>query len=138
MLTLNTPPLEPGKSCVVEELNGLLSGRIPNEVIKRFDAVVPFKALEQDDARLIIRRGLEELHRALKPRQIGLRVQEQAYEVLMKKGYTADKGADELPALLESHVVRPAYDMIDAGDVPSGATINVTVQSGEIALMPVR
>jgi ATP-dependent Clp protease ATP-binding subunit ClpA len=129
VLSLNGQP-----SSESSALREHLLKEIPREVLDRCDAIVSFRPLESSDVRLIVRRGLEELYRTLKPRGISLRVDNTAYDLIMTQGYSPQKGATNLPEILERLVAKPASDLIEAGKIQSGATLEVAEQDGRVVV----
>jgi ATP-dependent Clp protease ATP-binding subunit ClpC len=129
VLTLNGQPLPAGGP-----LRERLLETVPQEVVDRCDAIVAFRALEPGDARAIVRKGLEELYRALKPRGISLRVSDRAYDPIIAQGYSPQKGATGLPETIERLVAKPVSDLVETGKIRNGGTIEVAEQDGRIVV----
>jgi len=125
VLSLNGQPSS--ESSVLREY---LLKEVPREVLDRCDAIVSFRTLESSDVRLIVRRGLEELYRTLKPRGITLRVDNSAYDLIMTQGYSLQKGVTGLQEILERLVAKPASDLIEAGKIQSGGALEIAEQDG--------
>ena len=129
MLTRNCPALSDGSA-----LGEHLLKDIPRDVLDRCDAIVPFRALEPGDARAIVRKGLEELHRTLKPCGIGLRAQDKICDLIVMQGYSPQKGAVDLPAVFEALVAKPASDLVEAGKVQRGSALDIAEQDGHVVV----
>ncbi|HQE83472.1 MAG TPA: AAA family ATPase [Candidatus Hydrogenedentes bacterium] len=127
VLTLNMPSAT-GGTLTKESVAQYVS----KEILDCCSAIIAFRGIELPEVRTIIRKGLEELYRTLKPRGIGLRVHDGVYDLVASRAYDPDNGMAGLPEVLEGLVARPVSNLVESGNVPSGGTIEVTEKGGTV------
>ena len=117
-----------------ESLRDAFRDKAGPEVTGQIETFVPFKLLTVPEIHTIIRFGLRNFYRHLSPHQIGMRVHNTAYEVLVRQGHNAHRGVADLPEVLDRLVFGPAKAMMEVGTVQSGQTIEVVVRDGQMVL----
>ncbi len=123
ILTLNCGPGERGGAALERGF-----GFVPDAIMDRLDAVATFQDLDAEAMRLVLRMGLEELYRTLKPGGVGLRVQDAACGILL----AAHENAAGLHDLLGRLVVKPALSLVEAGAAQRGGMIEIAEEGGRV------
>lgn len=96
------------------------------EFINRIDEVVVFHALGQSQIRGIADIQLDRLRSRLKARDMGLQLDDSAFEQLVKVGYDPVFGARPLKRAIQSQIENPLAQSILAGQFSAGDVIYVT------------
>jgi ATP-dependent Clp protease ATP-binding subunit ClpB len=102
------------------------------EFLNRIDEIVFFQPLGRDVMSGIVTIQLRGLAKRLSERRIQLHVSDRAVEWLSDRGYDAEFGARPLKRLIMTAVEDPIADLILAGKIAGGGTINVDVQGREL------
>jgi ATP-dependent Clp protease ATP-binding subunit ClpC len=105
------------------------------EFINRLDAVIVFRALNQDDIRQIVTLELDKVAGRLADYNIKLRATDPATDLLAKQGFDPDMGARPLRRVIQQKVEDRLSDALLAKEFEDGDTILVDVtEDGEIKL----
>jgi len=97
------------------------------EFINRVDAVIVFRALNQDDIRKIVVLELDKVTERLKEHAISLHATEAALDLLAERGYDPEMGARPLRRVIQQKVEDPLADALLAGQFHAGDSILVDV-----------
>ena len=89
-------------------------------------------ALDQESVRAILQLALQEFYRELKPLEVRMRVQGQAYEVLTDICHSAERGLENLNERLDAHVFRPVREAVQASLPVAGKTIDIMAENNRI------
>jgi ATP-dependent Clp protease ATP-binding subunit ClpA len=108
-----------------------LERRFPPEFRNRIDEVVLFAPLTHDEVREIARHYLTQVTMALAKAGKTIRVDEDALEALVEKGYSIAFGARFLKRVIDEHVKLPISSRWN-----EGSHFHVIVRAGEIAVEP--
>ncbi len=92
------------------------------ELLNRFDEIIMFQPLRQQDMKYIAKLGVEKTNKLLKDQGFSLQITDGALEVLAKEGYDPQYGARPLRRLIQSAIENPIAMMI----------INKTFVAGDI------
>ena len=112
----------------VEAANKSLSRVMKPELINRFDSVVVFRALNQNEVGKIFDLMVEELRVRLNRKGIGLAISPQAKKLLIKKGYDTKNGARPLRRVLQDDVEHMIAEGLLAGSYNKGDVLTVTAK----------
>ncbi len=104
------------------------------EFLNRIDEIIVFHALTQDEIVQIVDLMMARLQKALRERNISLRITDAAEAWLGEKGYDPEYGARPLRRLIQKTVENPAASAILRGEFSEGDTISVDVRDGQIVL----
>ncbi len=96
------------------------------EFINRIDEVVVFDALGKSQIRGIADIQLERLRKRLAEREIGLELDDSAFEQLVSVGYDPVFGARPLKRAIQSEIENPLAQRILSGDFGPGDTIRIS------------
>jgi len=107
------------------------------EFINRVDAVIVFRALNQEDIQQIVSLELDKVRARLAEHGHDLQATPAALERLAELGYDPEMGARPLRRIIQQKVEDPVSEALLAGEFDEGATIVVDVdEEGEIVLRP--
>jgi ATP-dependent Clp protease ATP-binding subunit ClpB len=108
------------------------------EFINRIDEVVVFHALGQGQIRGIADIQLDRLRSRLKEREIGLQLDDAAFEQLVKVGYDPVFGARPLKRAIQSEIENPLAQSILAGQFASGDVVQITGSEYGLKFEPIK
>ena len=126
ILTLNTG--EPVDAALAKAFGSGLAGLIANTV----PVIASFTPLTRESVRAILQLALQEFYRELKPLEVRMRVQGQAYEVLTDICHSAERGLENLNERLDAHVFRPVREAVQASLPVAGKTIDIMAENNRI------
>ncbi len=103
------------------------------EFLNRIDETVLFKPLEREEIFRIIDLSIQDIERRLQEQKISIRIEKEAKEYLMDKGYSPVYGARPIKRLIQKEMETGIGRMILKGEIPVGSLIKVTRENGELA-----
>ncbi len=103
------------------------------EFLNRLDDILIFRRLSRADMKGIVTIQLRRLQKLLADRKITLVLDDKARDWLAEIGYDPVYGARPLKRVIQRQLQNPLAEMILAGRVSDGETVNVTT-SGEDSL----
>jgi ATP-dependent Clp protease ATP-binding subunit ClpB len=119
---------------VRQKVLDLLKTHFRPEFLNRLDEVVLFKPLGHAQIAAIVKLQLEDLRSRLKEQELTLDVNAEAVAWLADKGFDPVFGARPVKRALQRELETPIARKIVGGDYLPGATVRVTVASGELKL----
>ncbi len=102
------------------------------EFINRIDELVVFHSLKKSQIRGIADIQLERLRTRLAERDIGLRIDDQAFDILIDAGFDPVYGARPLKRAIQQQVENTLAQKILAGDFTAGDTILIGAEDGKL------
>ena len=102
------------------------------EFINRIDELVVFHSLKKSQIRGIADIQLERLRTRLVERDIGLRIDDQAFDILIDAGFDPVYGARPLKRAIQQQVENTLAQKILAGDFTAGDTILISAEDGKL------
>ena len=102
------------------------------EFINRIDELVVFHSLKKSQIRGIADIQLERLRTRLAERDIGLRIDDQAFDILIDTGFDPVYGARPLKRAIQQQVENTLAQKILAGDFTAGDTILISAEDGKL------
>lgn len=133
IVTVNTAaPTSP------ESIRETFRQRVSPAFASRLRAIIVFGALQPEDCRAIIRLHIERFYKPLREQDIGLRVHNQAYAMLMERGLRPESGVSELPALMDKHLFNPLRAIIEKEKPAAGSLLEVLAEGSrlQVRLVP--
>ena len=113
-----------------------MRGHFRPEFLNRVDDIVLFKPLRLEEIRRIVRLQLALIQRRLDERNITLRLDEEAEELIAREAYDPVYGARPLRRFLQRVLeTRLARELVK-GEIMDGAAVHITVRDGELAIEP--
>ncbi len=133
---LGTDELSPTATPAEEKtvLDRAIRAHFRPEFLNRLDEVVIFRPLGEAEIAAIVTLQLAQVDRRLAERRIRLKVSEEAKRRLAAEGFDPTFGARPLKRTIQRRVVDPLTTLLLSGDVADGATVDVGVRDGEVAL----
>jgi len=95
------------------------------EFRNRLDGIIPFRPLSKDLMKRIVDKFIKELNEQLTGKKVKVVLDEDARELLAKKGYDPDYGARPLRRLIQQEIADPLTDEILFGNLSGGGTVRV-------------
>ncbi|MBJ9954799.1 MULTISPECIES: ATP-dependent chaperone ClpB [unclassified Acinetobacter] len=102
------------------------------EFINRIDELVVFHSLKKSQIRGIADIQLDRLRARLAERDIGLNVDDQAFDILIDAGFDPVYGARPLKRAIQQQVENPLAQKILSGTFTPGDTILISAENGEL------
>jgi len=107
------------------------------EFLNRLDAALVFHPLEADALSAITKQLLDETGERLGKLGVAIEVEEEAVSLLAGRGEDREYGARPLRRAIAQLVEAPAADLMLAGDLKEGETLQVFAQDGQVQVRPV-
>lgn len=118
--------LDEVKDILVEQL--IHDGEFKPEFLNRFDEICVFEPLEKDDLMKIIDLIIASVNDNLSSQKITINVDNDAKALLVEKGYDPKLGARPMRRIVQKTVENIIAKRVLAGDVSSGAEIQISKQ----------
>ncbi|WP_439547464.1 ATP-dependent chaperone ClpB [Sandarakinorhabdus sp.] len=125
-------PVTDAEGAVME----VVRGHFRPEFLNRLDEIVLFQRLGQEAMGPIVDIQVLRVAALLKDRKITLNLTDAARRWLARVGYDPVYGARPLKRSVQKHLQDPLAELILAGTVPDGSTVNVDEGEGKLALVP--
>ena len=114
----------------------VVRGHFRPEFLNRLDEIVLFQRLGQDAMGPIVDIQVSRVQALLKDRKVTLNLTDAARRWLARVGYDPVYGARPLKRSVQKHLQDPLAELILAGQVPDGSTVNVDEGDGRLVLTP--
>jgi len=118
---------------LTEQVMAIVRGAFRPEFLNRLDEILLFSRLSRADMKGVVAIQLQRLQKLLADRKLTLAVDDRAREWLSAVGYDPVYGARPLKRAIQRELQNPLAEMILAGRIADGETVNVTT-SGEDSL----
>ena len=113
---------------------GELRGQFRPEFLNRVDDIVLFKPLTLGEIQQIVGLQVDELRRRLEERGVGLEVEDEAVELIARRGFDPVYGARPLKRFLQRELETRIGRALIAGELAEGSVLRVGVEGGELAV----
>lgn len=117
-----------------EAMLGQVKKTFKPEFLNRLSATVVFHDMDEDMARLILKKKLGELEDKLKKRNVTITLSDEAMKLLLKKGFTPEYGAREMDRVIERELKRRLSSEILFGSLKVGGNAKITVKDDSLAI----
>ena len=117
-----------------EAMLGQVKKTFKPEFLNRLSATVVFHDMDEDMARLILKKKLGELEDKLKKRNVTIALSDEAMKLLLKKGFTPEYGAREMDRVIERELKRLLSSEILFGSLKEGGNAKITVKDDSLAI----
>ena len=104
------------------------------EFINRLSGTVVFHDMDKQMATLILKKKLRELETKLEAKQVEMTLTEDAFDHLLKEGYTQEYGAREMDRVIAQQLKPLLMREILFGNLKQGGTVTVDVKDGSLAI----
>ena len=104
------------------------------EFINRLSGTVVFHDMDKQMATLILKKKLRELETKLEAKHVKMTLTEDAFDHLLKEGYTQEYGAREMDRVIAQQLKPLLMREILFGNLKEGGTVTVDVKDGSLAI----
>ena len=104
------------------------------EFINRLSGTVVFHDMDKQMATLILKKKLRELETKLEAKHVEMTLTEDAFDHLLKEGYTQEYGAREMDRVIAQQLKPLLMREILFGSLKQGGTVTVDVKDGSLAI----
>ena len=104
------------------------------EFINRLSGTVVFHDMDKQMATLILKKKLRELETKLEAKHVEMTLTEDAFDHLLKEGYTQEYGAREMDRVIAQQLKPLLMREILFGNLKQGGTVTVDVKDGSLAI----
>ena len=104
------------------------------EFINRLTGTVVFNDMDHEMATLILRTKLGELQEKLTAKQVTMTLTDEAFDLLLKEGFTREYGAREMDRVIAQRLKPLLMREILFGSLKQGGVIGITVNNGQLSL----
>ena len=104
------------------------------EFINRLSGTVVFHDMDKQMATLILKKKLRELETKLEAKHVKMTLTEDAFDHLLKEGYTQEYGAREMDRVIAQQLKPLLMREILFGNLKQGGTVTVDVKDGSLAI----
>ena len=105
------------------------------EFINRLTATVVFRDMDETMARLILRKKLGELQEKLSARQVEMTLGDEAFELLLKEGFTREYGAREMDRVIGQRLKPLLMREILFGALKQGGKVEVGIVNSQFSIL---
>lgn len=120
--------LQDNSTDVLTAVNRVFSPEFRN----RLDAVIQFKALDNNTILYVVNKFLMELEVQLETKRVVLEIDEAARAWLAANGYDKKMGARPMARLIQEHLKRPLAEELLFGKLNKGGHVSVTVEENRL------
>lgn len=113
-------------SAVRDKVMDMVRAHFRPEFLNRVDAIILFQRLQKNDMGRIVDIQFARLRNLLDERKIALSLDAKAQNWLAEKGWDPAYGARPLKRVIQRHVQDPLAEMLLAGDVRDGSTVQIS------------
>ncbi len=104
------------------------------EFLNRLSGAVVFRDMDKEMATLILKKKIRELDGKLEAKQVKMILEADAFEYLLKEGFTAEYGAREMDRVIAQQLKPLLMREILFGNLKSGGDITINVKNGGLAI----
>jgi ATP-dependent Clp protease ATP-binding subunit ClpA len=108
-----------------DETNGAINNFFKPEFRNRLDGIIKFGKLDQITMAKIVKKFIDELNVLLKDKNVAVKVDADAAELLIKKGFNRKMGARPLQRTIDEMIKKPLSKEILFGRLTNGGVVNI-------------
>jgi ATP-dependent Clp protease ATP-binding subunit ClpA len=117
-----------------DETNGAINSFFKPEFRNRLDGIIKFGKLDQLTMAKIVKKFIDELNSLLKDKNVAVKVNADAAELLIKKGFNRKMGARPLQRTIDEMIKKPLSKEILFGKLTNGGIVEVGAKGDELVL----
>jgi ATP-dependent Clp protease ATP-binding subunit ClpA len=106
------------------------------EFRNRLDGIITFNKLGKETMVKVVNKFLDELRNQVKEKAIRIKVDKEATNWLIDKGFDPKMGARPLQRVIDKEIKRDLARMMLFGDLKNGGWLTITVENDKILLVP--
>lgn len=119
---------------IEQQIRGAVLAALRPELVNRIQEVVVFRPLSREAIHQIINLYLMGINQRLEEREISVRLEESAKDLLAQAGYSEQFGARHLQRVFEQLIAEPLSREILSGNLKPGAEVHFRAEDGQFAL----
>jgi ATP-dependent Clp protease ATP-binding subunit ClpA len=104
------------------------------EFINRLTGTVVFNDMDQQMARLILKKKLGELQEKLTAKQVQMTLTDEAFDFLLNEGFTREYGAREMDRVIAQRLKPLLMREILFGSLKNGGSVEISMENGSISI----
>jgi ATP-dependent Clp protease ATP-binding subunit ClpA len=104
------------------------------EFRNRLDGIIKFGKLDHNTMAKIVKKFIDELNVLLKDKNVHVKINADAAELLIKKGFNRKMGARPLQRTIDEMIKKPLSKEILFGKLTNGGVIEITVKNNELLI----
>jgi ATP-dependent Clp protease ATP-binding subunit ClpA len=104
------------------------------EFRNRLDGIVKFGKLDQINMIKIVKKFIDELNALIKDKNIHIKLNTEAVEYLIAKGFNSKMGARPLQRTIDEHIKKPLSKEILFGKLTNGGVVEVSIENNQLKL----
>ena len=104
------------------------------EFINRLSGTVVFNDMDEPMARLILKKKLGELQQKLDAKQVEMTLSDEAFNALLKEGFTREYGAREMDRVIAQRLKPLLMREILFGSLKNGGKVEIVSENGSISI----
>jgi ATP-dependent Clp protease ATP-binding subunit ClpA len=104
------------------------------EFLNRLSGAVVFHDMDKEMATLILKKKLRELDTKLEAKQVKMTLTDEAFDLMLKEGFTAEYGAREMDRVIAQQLKPLLMREILFGSLKQGGHVTVNVKDGCLAI----
>ena len=104
------------------------------EFLNRLSGTVVFRDMDKEMATLILKKKLRELDGKLEAKNVKMTLSPEAFDHLLKEGFTAEYGAREMDRVIAQQLKPLLMREILFGSLKDGGEVRVSVKDGCLAI----
>ncbi len=105
------------------------------EFRNRLSKIVAFNSMDEEMATRVVEKKLDEMSQQLKHKNITIRADKKAKELVKKRGISQEFGAREVDRVIRNDVKPLFVDEILFGSLKNGGKVSITVKDGEFKVV---
>jgi ATP-dependent Clp protease ATP-binding subunit ClpA len=104
------------------------------EFRNRLDGVIKFGKLDRETMVKIVNKFIDDLNGLIKDRNVHIKLEQDAVDLLITKGFDAKMGARPLQRTIDEHIKKPLSKEMLFGKLVNGGMVNVSVENNQLKL----
>ena len=104
------------------------------EFLNRLTGAVVFHDMDKEMATLILKKKLRELDEKLEAKQVKMTLTPEAFDHLLKEGFTAEYGAREMDRVIAQQLKPLLMREILFGRLKNGGDVTINIKDGSLAI----
>ena len=117
-----------------DETDGAINSFFKPEFRNRLDGIIKFGKLDHNTMAKIVKKFIDELNSLLKDKNVAVKVDADAAELLIKKGFNRKMGARPLQRTIDEMIKKPMSKEILFGRLVNGGIVEVGANGTELVL----
>ena len=118
-----------------DETDGAINTFFKPEFRNRLDGIIKFGKLDHNTMAKIVKKFIDELNSLLKDKNVHVKLDAEAAELLITKGFNRKMGARPLQRCIDEMIKKPLSKEILFGKLVNGGVVEITVNNKELKIV---